>query len=266
MSNRRQLPFLSRKRPGNKAQSSIDLDSRGFPPRLADVEDMANILLAERDAGRDAGRDGKNWASKFVKRQPDLKTRFNCAYDYKRALCEDPVKIQTWFASVQDLRAKFDIVDTDVFNVDETGFSIPFGACHNHGRGDHVDSKASLVKVVLHRRDPRLYRYRVFAECSLIVVGTIETRLEVGLSFNKLGCPILPVASRVASRVTLCKQNISHNFNICQSRREISRVQVEDVSKNSILFSLAQPQRIGRVSCRARRPPFLFCCLLRWHD
>ena len=40
----------------------LDLEPRGFPPRLTDVEDMANILLAEHDAGR----VGKNWAYKFV--------------------------------------------------------------------------------------------------------------------------------------------------------------------------------------------------------
>ncbi len=33
-------------------QYILNLDARGFPPRLADVEDMANVLLAERDAGR----------------------------------------------------------------------------------------------------------------------------------------------------------------------------------------------------------------------
>jgi hypothetical protein len=30
----------------------LDLDSRGFSPRLRDVEDMANLLLTERDASR----------------------------------------------------------------------------------------------------------------------------------------------------------------------------------------------------------------------
>lgn len=30
----------------------IDLDSRGFPPRLSGVEEMANILLEERAGGR----------------------------------------------------------------------------------------------------------------------------------------------------------------------------------------------------------------------
>ena len=30
----------------------IDLDSRGFAPRMLNVEDIANIILAARDASR----------------------------------------------------------------------------------------------------------------------------------------------------------------------------------------------------------------------
>lgn len=56
----------------------LDLDSRAFPPRRSAVEDMANRLLAERDGGR----VGKNWTSNFVRRQPQLCTRFNRKIDY----------------------------------------------------------------------------------------------------------------------------------------------------------------------------------------
>ena len=54
-------------------QHILDLDSRSFPPRLSNVEDMANQLLAERDASK----VGKRWASNFVKRHLELKTSFN---------------------------------------------------------------------------------------------------------------------------------------------------------------------------------------------
>ncbi|KAL2884639.1 hypothetical protein HOO65_100043 [Ceratocystis lukuohia] len=64
----------------------LGLGSRGFPPRLVDVEAMANVLLAERNSGR----VGKLWASNFVKRQPKLWTRFNRAHDHQRAPCKDP--------------------------------------------------------------------------------------------------------------------------------------------------------------------------------
>lgn len=64
----------------------IDLDSRGFPPRIDGVEDMANLLLATRHAKR----VGKHWPYRFVQRRPELKTRFSRSYDFQRALCEDP--------------------------------------------------------------------------------------------------------------------------------------------------------------------------------
>ncbi len=64
----------------------LDLDSRGFSPRRTDVEDMANRLLEVRDARR----VGKNWTDRFIKRRPELCTRFSRFYDYQRALQEDP--------------------------------------------------------------------------------------------------------------------------------------------------------------------------------
>ena len=33
-------------------QYILDLDERGFPPRIASVEDMANLLLEKRGGGR----------------------------------------------------------------------------------------------------------------------------------------------------------------------------------------------------------------------
>ena len=56
----------------------LDLNSRAFPVRLQHVEDMANLLLAQRVAER----VGVNWASNFVKRQKKLKTRLNRKMNY----------------------------------------------------------------------------------------------------------------------------------------------------------------------------------------
>ena len=55
----------------------LDLDARGFAPTYAAVRDMADKLLAARDAGQ----VGVHWARNFVKRTDTLKTRFNRAYD-----------------------------------------------------------------------------------------------------------------------------------------------------------------------------------------
>jgi hypothetical protein len=63
-----------------------ELVTHGFSPRLAAVADMANSLRAERSLGL----VGVNWPSTFVKQCPELTTKFNCKYNYQRALCKDP--------------------------------------------------------------------------------------------------------------------------------------------------------------------------------
>ena len=98
----------------------LDMDSRGFAPRLAGVEDMANFILESR-GGR---RVGKLWAHRFVQRRPELKTRFNRVYDFQRALCEDPNLIGAWFRLVENMRAKYGVLDCDFYNFDETGFMM----------------------------------------------------------------------------------------------------------------------------------------------
>ena len=98
----------------------LDLDSQGFSPSLADVKDMADQLLKSRGAQL----TGTRWAHRFVKRHPDLKTCINRAYDYQRALCEDPKIIKPWFSLVENMRAKYGIEDSDFYNFDETGFMM----------------------------------------------------------------------------------------------------------------------------------------------
>ncbi|KAJ0132671.1 Uncharacterized protein HZ326_24251 [Fusarium oxysporum f. sp. albedinis] len=88
----------------------LDLDSRGFPPRHYNVEEMANRLLTDRDALP----VGKRWAINFSKRQPQLKTRFQRRYDYRRAQCEDPTTIRNWFRLIENIIAKFGIRSDDI--------------------------------------------------------------------------------------------------------------------------------------------------------
>jgi maltose-binding protein MalE len=81
---------------------------------------MANRLLAERDARR----VGVNWASTFVKRHPELTTRFNRKYDYQRAQCKNPEIIRGWYALVRNTIAKYGIQEADIYNFDKTWFQM----------------------------------------------------------------------------------------------------------------------------------------------
>ncbi|KAL2137459.1 hypothetical protein VTI28DRAFT_9599 [Corynascus sepedonium] len=81
---------------------------------------MANLLLHERGAPP----VGQRWAHNFVKRQPQLCTRFARKVDYQRSKCEDPEVFGKWFTLVRNMKAKYGIADDDVYNFDETGFMM----------------------------------------------------------------------------------------------------------------------------------------------
>jgi hypothetical protein len=81
---------------------------------------MANQLLA----GRCDRRVGKHWTRRFIQRRPELKMRLVCTKDYKRAICEDPKIYNQWFILVQNTKAKYGIVENDIYNFDETGFMM----------------------------------------------------------------------------------------------------------------------------------------------
>ena len=101
-------------------QYILDLATKGFPPRVSIVGDMANRLLATRHAPR----VGTRWASSFINRRPELRTRFQRKYDYQRAKCEDPVIIRGWFELVYNTIVKYGIAESDIYNFDETGFMM----------------------------------------------------------------------------------------------------------------------------------------------
>ncbi|EDN93931.1 hypothetical protein SS1G_09798 [Sclerotinia sclerotiorum 1980 UF-70] len=101
-------------------QYMLDMDERGFSPRISDIEDMANYILETRGTKK----VGKLWAHRFVKRYTELKTRFNCVYDFQKALCKDSELIERWFRLVSNMQTKYGILDCDFYNFDETGFMM----------------------------------------------------------------------------------------------------------------------------------------------
>lgn len=62
----------------------LDPDKRGFPIRPEFLRTMAHILLRERTRDLTA-QLSVNWASKFVKRHHELRTRYNRRITYQRA-------------------------------------------------------------------------------------------------------------------------------------------------------------------------------------
>ena len=62
--------------------------------------------------------------SRFIKSSPELQTKWNRKFHSQRARCEDPVEIAAWFKLVEETRQTYGILDSDIYNFDETGFMM----------------------------------------------------------------------------------------------------------------------------------------------
>ena len=99
-------------------QHILDLNSRGFPPQLAAVKDMADLLLTTRNQDP----VGINQASSFIKHTPKLKVKFNQKYNYKRAKYKDLEVIKPQFKLIHNTKAKYSITNKDSYNFNKSGF------------------------------------------------------------------------------------------------------------------------------------------------
>ena len=70
---------------------------------------------------------------------------FNCIYDFQRALYEDPELIGMWFRLVENMRAKYGVVDGNFYNFNETGF-IMGSAGNGWSRADFSASPGPPTK------------------------------------------------------------------------------------------------------------------------
>ena len=101
----------------------LDMDKRGLPLQLPTVSYLAQLLLSAR-LSIQAITIGGHWVNRFIKRYPELKSKYTRKYDYQRAKCEDPKLIKAWFARVQETIEKKGILMEDIYNMDETGFQM----------------------------------------------------------------------------------------------------------------------------------------------
>jgi hypothetical protein len=103
----------------------LSMDQRGLAPTKDTVHQMANLLLQKRSQDQaNPMTIGQRWVYNLVRRHPALKSRYNRKYDYQRAKCEDPALIRPWFQLVRNTIEKYGILDTDIYNFDETGFQM----------------------------------------------------------------------------------------------------------------------------------------------
>jgi hypothetical protein len=102
----------------------LDLDKRGQPPQHAYVQNMANHLLSIH-GNNPPLQVGQNWVYKLVKCHPEqLKSRFSRRYNYKCTKCENPKLVYQWFNDVLAKITEHGILLEDIYNFNETGFTM----------------------------------------------------------------------------------------------------------------------------------------------
>ncbi len=102
----------------------LDIQSWGFPPRVSQLREMAEELLQARGDYKELG---VNWTSGFLTRHPMLQWKYSRTLDQERFLAQDPVIIQQWFDLYQSIKAKYVVLDEDIYNMDKNGYMMAIG-------------------------------------------------------------------------------------------------------------------------------------------
>jgi hypothetical protein len=169
-----------------------DLCAQGYPPTLNGVREMANKLLAERDAGV-VGRD---WPSNFVQRTAALKDQFSRTHDHSRAICEgsiaEPYTIPQTPTNAAEPGSEFTAIRETVQGHQDTPPTVVIQALDQIQRGaEQIMHGAALIKAEFASmkqaneattQRTRLHKKRIKKGGALSVTkGTaLATQIEVG--------------------------------------------------------------------------------------
>jgi hypothetical protein len=108
-----------------------ELYSWGFSVRYDLLREMAGML-----AGRPAGR---RWPGRFMRRHPQLVGKMSRTLENKRGHAENPTVIVDFFKKFNELRAKYSLLNSNIYNVDEKRFMKEFA------------SKSKIIVLEIHK-------------------------------------------------------------------------------------------------------------------
>ena len=95
------------------------------------LEDRANwILKLQHDSEGGAGdppRVSDAWGARFLARHPEFTVRKSKPIANKRKWAHNPVDLKAWFYRFRNALMNYGISPQDVYNFDETGFSVGMG-------------------------------------------------------------------------------------------------------------------------------------------
>jgi hypothetical protein len=138
----------------------LQMSALGTPVRIKYIPSIAFTVTRGRpEPDRPLKPPGKNWAKSLEKRHPEIKAREVKALDQDRYEKNIFPKIEHWFEEIGKVLKGSDIVQENVYNMDETGVML---------------SKLGSVKVLVGRNDSRDYRGARVERQMVTVVGCIS--------------------------------------------------------------------------------------------
>src|SRR5579859_5891169 len=111
-----------------------ELTENGLPPRKATIVEMAAEIIRRRDPRVYDGisptdllehiQIGKEWPRRFLNRHPNLQVKWARRIDAARVKEVSLERVTEWFEAVDRVIQEYDIKLKNIYNMDETGFSI----------------------------------------------------------------------------------------------------------------------------------------------
>ena len=104
----------------------------GYSPRYKTLHEMAEAILKKRiraDEGRTEneihlGSLGEGWIPRFLRRHPELASVRARKIEVARIKDTSPEWLKQWFDDLNDAITKFKVRPENIYNMDESGFSI----------------------------------------------------------------------------------------------------------------------------------------------
>jgi hypothetical protein len=100
-------------------------DDRGIPPRLDLLKDKAQAILQE---GKPEKALGKRWMDRFIRRHPDLQTKFSQRLERQRSVASNPKVLEHHFKLFEKALKEYQIKQSHIWNMDEKGFLLGMAA------------------------------------------------------------------------------------------------------------------------------------------
>ncbi len=99
----------------------LEIQSWGFPPRVAQLRKMAEELLRAKGYYKELE---KNWVLGFLGCHPTLQAKYSRTLDQDRFLAQNRDIIQDWFNIYRSIQAEYGILDEDANNMDENRYMM----------------------------------------------------------------------------------------------------------------------------------------------